>query len=77
MLKIKYHDASSMVEKRDFNTKATEIEGKIPNVRSLVKKTDYAVEITNKKNAYVTNAALNARHKDLLQEKNLILKYKK
>ena len=80
-----------MVKKTDFNTKVTEIDGKIPSitglatnsklsavknkipdVSSLVKKTDYATEITSIKNDYVTNAALNARHKDLIQ--NLILK---
>ena len=44
--------------KTDFNTKVTEIEGKIPDVSSLVKKTDYATEITSIKNDYVTNAAL-------------------
>ena len=39
----------------------------MPDVSSLVKKTDYATEITNIKND-VTNAALNARHKDLVQK---------
>ena len=56
------------LKKTDFNTKVTEIEGKIPDVSSLVKKTDYATEIANIKNNYVTNAALNARHKDLIQK---------
>ena len=55
-----------MVKKPDFNNKATEIEGKIPNVSSLIKKADYATEIANIKNDYVTNTALNARHKDLI-----------
>ena len=49
--------------KTDFNTKVTEIEGKIPDVSNLVKKADYPTEIANIKNDYVTNAALNARHK--------------
>ena len=57
-----------MFKKTDFNTKVTEIEGKIPDVSSLVKKTDYATEIANIKNNYVTNATLNARHKDLIQK---------
>ena len=58
-----------MVKKKtDFNTKVTEIETKIPDVCSLVKNTDYATEITNIKNDYVTNAALNAKHKDLVQK---------
>ena len=52
----------------DFNTKVNEIEGKIPDVSNLVKKTDYATEITNIKSDYVTNAALSARHKDLIQK---------
>ena len=57
-----------MVEKTHFNTKVTEIESKIPDVSSLVKKLDYATEIANIKNDYVANAALNARHKDLMQK---------
>ena len=64
-----------MVKKTDFHTKVTEIEGEIPDISSLVKETDYATEIANIKNDYVTNAALSARHKDLIQ--NLILKQKK
>ena len=64
----KIPDVSSLVKKTDFNTKVTEIEGKIPDASSLVKKTDYATEITNTKNDYVTNAALNVRHKDLIQK---------
>ena len=52
--------------KTDFDTKVTEIEGKIPDVSSLVKITDCATEITSIKN--VANAALNARHKDLIQK---------
>ena len=46
----------------------TAIENKILYVSSLVEKPDYAAEITNIKNDYVTNAALNARHKDLIQK---------
>ena len=46
----------------------TAVENKIPDVNSLVKKTDYAAEITKIKNDYVTNATLNARHKDLIQK---------
>ena len=37
-------------------------------VSSLVKKTDYATEKTSIKNYYVTNAALNARYKNLIQK---------
>ena len=57
-----------MVKKTDFNPKVTEVEGKIPDVSGLVRKTDYATEIANIKNDYVTNAALNAGHKDLIQK---------
>ena len=57
-----------MVKKTDFNTKVTEIEGKEPDVSGLVTKTDYATEIANKRNDYVTNVALNARHKELVQK---------
>ena len=39
------------------------MEGKIPDVSSVVNKTDYATEIANIKNDYVTNAALDARQK--------------
>ena len=65
----KIPDVSSLVKKTDFSTKVTEIEGKIPDVSSLVKKTDYATEIANIKNDNVANAALNARHKDLILTK--------
>ena len=34
----------------------------------MVAKTDYAADITKIKNDYVTNAALDARHKDLVQK---------
>ena len=99
-----------MVKKTDFNTKVTEIEGKIPNVggflltsvfnfkitevenkirniknlasktevtavenkissiSNLVLETNYAAEITKIKNDYVTNAALDPRHEDLVQK---------
>ena len=61
-------DVGSLVKKTDFNTKVTEIDGKIPDVSSLVKITDYATEIANIKNYYVTNDTLNAKHKDLIQK---------
>ena len=35
------------LKKRDFNIKVTEIEVKISDASSLVKKTDYATEIAN------------------------------
>ena len=49
-------------------TEVTAVENKIPNVSNLVTKTDYATEITKIKNDYVTNAALDARHKGLVQK---------
>ena len=50
-------------------TELTTVENKIPNLSNLVTKTDYAAEITKIKNDYVTNAALDARHKDLIQKR--------
>ena len=73
----KIPDASILVGKTDFNTKVTEIEGKIPYVSSLVKRTDYATELTSIKIDYVTNAALNARHKDLIQKRKFNTEVKK
>ena len=70
----KIPDVNSLVKKTDFNTTVAEIERKIPVVSSLVKKTDYATEIANIKNDCVTNAALNATHKDQYKKENLILK---
>ena len=49
-------------------TEVTAAENKIPNISNLVTKTDYAAKITKIKNDYVTNAALDARHKDLVQK---------
>ena len=49
-------------------TELTAVENKIPNVNNLVTKTNYSAEITKIKNDYVTNAALNSRHKDLVQK---------
>ena len=66
-----------MVKETDFNTKIIEIEGKIPDVSCLVKKADYATEITNIKNDYVKNAAVNARHKDLIQKTKFDTEVKK
>ena len=66
-----------MVKKTGFNTKVTKIEGKIPDVSSLVKTTDYATEISSIKNYCVTNAALNARHKDLIQKTKFDTEVKK
>ena len=49
-------------------TELTAAENKIPNVNNLVTKTYYCAEITKTKNGYVTNAALNASHKYLVQK---------
>ena len=42
-----------------------------------MKKTDYAIEIANITNDYVTNVALNARHKDLIQKTKFDTEVKK
>ena len=52
-------------------TEVTAVENKIPNISNLVLKTDYAAEITKIKNDYITNAALDARHNDLVQKTTL------
>ena len=58
-------------------TEVTDVENEIPNVRNLVTKTDHAAEITKIKNDYVTNAALDARHKDLVTKTTFVSKLKK
>ena len=74
----KISDVSSFVKKKtDFNSKLTERECKIPDASSLLKKKHYATEITSKKSDYVTNAALNDRHKDLTQKKKFDTEVKK
>ena len=42
----------------------------------MLKKTGYATEITTIKNSYLTNVALDSRHKDLVQ-KTFKSKFKK
>ena len=59
------------IKKLASKTEVTAVENKIPDVSGLVKKTDYAAEITKIKNDYVTKAALDARHKDLIQKNNI------
>ena len=76
-MKIKYLILVVWFKKTYFNTKVTEIEGKILDVSSLAKKADHAAEITSIKNGYVTNAALNARHKDLMQKTKFDTELKK
>ena len=58
-------------------TEVTAVANKIPNVSNLVTKTDYAAEITKIKNYYVTNTALDARHKDLIQKTKFGSEFKK
>ena len=57
-------------------TGVTAVENRISNISNLVSKTDYTAEITKIKTDYVTNAALDATHKDLVQKKHLILNLK-
>ena len=65
----KISDVKNLASKKEV----TAVENKIPNVSNLVTKIDYATEITKIKNDYVTNAALNSRHKDLVHKKHLCL----
>ena len=44
--KVDNIDTSGLVKKTDYNTKISEIEGKIPDSNSFVKKTDYNTKIT-------------------------------
>ena len=56
------------IKNLESKTELTAVENKIPDVSNLVTKTDYATETTKIKNDYVTNTALDARHKDLVQK---------
>ena len=58
----------NLITKTEFDTDLKALGNKIPNVSNLVTKTDCAAEITKLKNGYVTNAALDAKHKDLVQK---------
>ena len=64
----KIRDVSSLVKKKNEYNKLVI---KVNNIDTtdFVKKTDYATEITTIKNDYVTNAALNARHRQELVQK--------
>ena len=55
-----------MVKKTDFNTKVTEIEGKIPDVSSLVKKTDFDTKLKK-----ISDRVTNNKTKHLLVENEL------
>ena len=60
---------SSLLPVSTFNSKVTELEGKVTTVDNkfsgFVKKTDYSAEITKIKNDYATNASLDSRLNDL------------
>ena len=56
------------IKNLESKTEVTAVENKIPDVSNLVTKTDYPAKITKTKNHYVTNAALDARHRDLVQK---------
>ena len=47
MLIKKFPDTSGLVKKTDFNSKITEVQGKIHDISSLVKKTDYNTKISD------------------------------
>ena len=60
---------SSLLPVSTFNSKVTELEGKVTTVDNkfsgFVKKTDYGNEITKIKNYYATNASLDSKLNDL------------
>ena len=60
---------SSLLPVSTFNSKVTELEGKVTTVddkfSGFVKKTDYGAEITKIKNDYATNASLDSKLIDL------------
>ena len=56
---------SSLLPVSTFNSKVTELEGKVTTASGFVKKTDYSAEITKIKNDYATNASLDSRLNDL------------
>ena len=62
----KIPDVSSLVKKTEYNKLVTKVNN--IDTTNFVKKIDYATEITIIKNDYFTNAALDARHKDLVQK---------
>ena len=70
-LECKIHNITGL----GTNSALTAVENKIPDVSSLVTKTEYATETTKIKNDYVTTTALDARHNYLmLNSKNLMIK---
>ena len=60
---------SSLLPVSTFNSKVTELEGKVTTAGNkfsgFVKKTDYGNEITKIKNDYATNASLDSKLNDL------------
>ena len=75
VVKDKIPDVSSLVKKTKYNKLVTKVNN--IDTADFVKKTDYAIEITTIKNGYVTNAALDARHKDLVQKTQFKSEFKK
>ena len=55
-----------MVKKTDFNTKVTEIEGKIPDISNLVKKADFDTKIKK-----ISDRVTKNKSKHLLVENEL------
>ena len=66
-LEIKIKTAENKPNINNLATKSsvTAVENKIPDVNGLVKKTDYATEITSLKNDYATKAILDRKINDL------------
>ena len=57
---------NDVAKRIEYNKLVTKLDN--TDTTDFVKKTDYVAEITKIKNDYVTNAELDARHKDLVQK---------
>ena len=63
--KIKTAESKPDISNLATKSSVTAVKNKIPDVNGFVKKTDYATEISSKKNDYVTNAALTSHLNNL------------
>ena len=67
--KIKIAESKTDISNLATKTGLKSVENKTPDSNSLVKKTDYAIEISSIKNDYVTNAALTSQLNDLKSQR--------
>ena len=67
--KIKIAESKPDISNLATKTGLKSVENKTPDSNSLVKKTDYAIEISSIKNDYVTNAALTSQLNDLKSQR--------